>query len=569
MNESKEQLETLLSDYVEGNLVGDELKSVESYLDSNPGVRDAVNRLMIDSEALRSLPRVNAPFDFSEDVRGQLERDLLLDDGNSGHPRRKRISSTLMAMAAMLMIFVGIGGTAYWILSNRPAPFLDVALHAPSSSEADKESRPDNLPALSTPEESSGKPMTDSMSQPDDMLERPSGPTAAMSAAKTDTFADKSSDNLKSLAGGALSATRAPAEVAELIGEAPRYNARAVVLVIDADHADSANETVQAYFAANSVRSVALSYDATRNRAILPQSVPERDAVADSRQEQQAGSQVSGVLTNASTDPIAQAMRRARGAVFSADESQPQVVLASGLTSSQTIELQASLQSSLGERQAIAYEVADYDSNFQIKDIGVDKAAENKANVDDAGADLKRDAESRLEVGSKALPLEQTPVSPSSQPALLSAGDRLIITLMDPNASNLKSQQRVVIDAVGNIELPMLKSIKASEMTLAALRVSIVDQYISSKLMREPIVNVEMDVKPDAATTQPVEVAAVMAERASGDLTRSEIGQAESLKKQGTQELIDVFLVVCRKSPTSQPTMLPAPAEASPATQPQ
>lgn len=564
MNESKEQLETLLSDYVDGNLAGDQLASVESYLNANPGVRDAVNRLMIDSEALRSLPRVTAPFDFSEDVRGQLERDLLLDGTQVSFPRRRRISSFVATAAAMLIIFLGIGGGAYWILSNRPAPFLDVAMNASTapSTEVDRAGKPGEGEKA----EEVGPTVSDIASRTDREAEpnlkslsrtnEPAGSTpGAVTAPERSGFAVNSADELtKAVAMRRASfAQPAPDDVVQLVDEAPRYNRRAIAIVIDAKDATPAKAAVNDYLAFNSVRSQALSYDAVRNRALQPER-QNTQSVADSSQ-QIAGSQVSGVMTNSGESPAVQAMGGAAAKFEGGLPSQPQVVLAIGLTDAQVDDLHSTLLKDIGSDHAQAFELGEADSLRLVQS---------------ANADLANVPSSNKEVPAAA----QEQRAPASQPTILAAGDALVITLVDPDASNLKTQRDVTIDASGTIELPQLEKVHAAGMTLQALRESIVSQYIDRKLMRDPLVNIELVTSANGGPMKIVEkdAAAPVLGGKYGDSNASVTAaqlEDKAKKDAAATDLLDVFIVVRGETPAivNPPTTQPAsPAQAPPST---
>lgn len=466
MNESKEQLETLLSDYVDGNLAGDQLAAVEKYLDANPGLRDSINRMMIDSEALRSLPRVTAPYDFSEDVRGQLERDLLLDDAMAAFPRRRRISSLLMTVAAMLLIVVGLASVSYWIIANRPAPFLDVASHTPVPQDEPSilaRERADDL----TSEKVETGDRRGAAERSAISLEKPSKTPAA---AVPDAFSTMRATGRSIHAARVQAPEATPAEVKELIVESPRYNRRARAIVIESEDAAPAGQAIQLFMATNPVKTQTLAYDATRNRAVGPApSQPLADAMSKTAPELQ---QISGgVMTNSSTSAAGQALEQSP---IQSNLPEPQVVMAIGLTDAQADALQQSLELQLGEDRAPAFEVA----QAATLDFGKEKSETDAMTVAD-DAEHARQKE------------EPNPTVPSSQPAALAVGDKLVVTLIDPDASNLKTVHEVTIDANGEIRLPQLESIPAAEMTIASLRQTIIDAYVSKDLMKRPVVDIE------------------------------------------------------------------------------
>jgi anti-sigma factor RsiW len=552
MSESKEQLETLLADYVDGNLAGDELVVVEKYLDQNPGVRDAVNRLMIDSEALRSLPRVNAPFDFSEDVRGQLERDLLLDSGPATFPRRRRVSSLVATVAAMLMLFLGLGGAAYWLLANRPAPFLDVAFHSPSA-------------PISTPEEAEKDKVEEvALTRTSAVSDHPAGAggeaksdlrefrlavddrgRASGGAAETNGEASTEADAAlaitppaaapeleKAMARRAISEDSPPADVVQLVDEAPRYNRRAVAIVIESQDAHAASEAVSSFLQSNPVRFEPLSYDATRNRAVASASTGS-GTLADIGPSQQLGtSQVSGVVSNAAVSPDVQAMQPTPR--FDSTLPEPQVVMAAGLTDTQLDELQASLYKDLGQDRSFSYEL-----NVQPPAI-IAGAFRQKERVNEA-----RDVADDL-----------TGPAPASQPASIAPGDRLAITLFSSDPAHRATPQEVIVDDSGEIQLPEIGGLRAEGMTLHALRQSIVERYIAQQQVRDPVVNIEK--LAHRGTTQPFDAGQAV------DLQEGP-EPAGATNEVAAADLVDVYLIVRGQVPASQPQL---PATTMPTTQP-
>lgn len=519
MIESKEQLETLLSDYVDGNLADDQVASVEAYLQANPGVRDAVNRLMIDSEALRSLPRVNAPYDFSDDVRGQLERDLLLDDSMSSYPRGRRLSPVLLTTAAMLMLSLGVGSVAYWVLANRPATFLDVASNAPAPGGGS-----------ATRENESRDRVADSAMEPVDDLPAPTAPTTARTAhpPMAESFA------ARSVAAREMPVTKAvlPPDVAELIVDSPRYHRRARAIVIDADQAMPASETVEAFIGIAGIRAETLSYDATRNRALARPSQPLADASS------QGQTQTSGVLSNVAPDPTLQALA---SGPLQPDLPEPQVLMAVGLTDAQADALQQSLQEQLGESGAIAYEV------IEVRQHKAEAKAGNELGkvlpeADRAGAEFAKDQ-----------------LAPATQPVLINVGDQLVVTLTDPDASNLKTRHDVTVDADGMIQLPMLERVKAGAMTIASLQKSIADAYINRNLIRQPIVEIDVPGRFSVTSADAKQALHVEDEKLKFlDKVAADPGERS--------DLIDIYLVVRGQRVEEAPTT--APATTAPATQP-
>lgn len=534
MSEPKEHLETLLSDYVDGNLAGEQLEIVEAYLNKNPGVRDAVNRIIVDSEALRSLPRVNAPFDFSEDVKGQAERDLLLDGGAISFPRKRRISSVVMSLAAVVLLFLGLGGTLYWLVANRPTPYLDIALNnaaAPDSTPADA-AKPaplarENAPAGSSLDDEQAKtngpdtlanrdvpgdlartlPAAPVRTEKAEVKEFEEGGKAVVPAASIPADRKLGAEASSEVAAGALApgsrkpmqAAPAPADISELVEESPRYNDRAVAMVVSSDDASAINGAVNFFALSNSVRTQALTYDGARNRAILPANSGRVDQTNASFQ-----TQVSGVTT------------KAAGEGFGDLPHQPQVMMAIGLTADQVSSLKDSLDVEVGKDRL---------QTFYLREP------------------LERASSSEVAAQSGAF------AQPTSRPALIAIGDRLVIEVADSTAKEMPRREEMTVDEQGLIEAPMLEPTHAAGMTLAALRQTLVGAYITKGEVHDPVVRIEW-VAP--ATSQPTDDKDKLEKQAAAG---GAILAAEP-------ERFDVYVVLRNGSPATQP------AESAPSTQP-
>ncbi len=68
----------VLLDYVEGELSSAARSEVERQLAADPALRELVQAMQSDREALRSLPRLDPPVHTRGDAEHALERDLLL-----------------------------------------------------------------------------------------------------------------------------------------------------------------------------------------------------------------------------------------------------------------------------------------------------------------------------------------------------------------------------------------------------------------------------------------------------------------------------------------------------------
>ncbi|MGA3066650.1 MAG: hypothetical protein ABSF29_07360 [Tepidisphaeraceae bacterium] len=78
-----ENIEAMLCAYVEGDLDDAGRKEIEKHLADHPQHRKMLEDLVKQRDLLRQLPRVTAPGDVGEGLRGQMERSILLDSQDS------------------------------------------------------------------------------------------------------------------------------------------------------------------------------------------------------------------------------------------------------------------------------------------------------------------------------------------------------------------------------------------------------------------------------------------------------------------------------------------------------
>ena len=123
MRYNKAELIETLSAYLDGELSPSLTEKVERQLADDPQVRQLLNELRRVSDSLKELPRVAAPDDLAEGVIQQLERDLLLDQGDAiaeiagrNHLRLRRF----LAAAAVLILAGAIVTIVYNVLSQSP-----------------------------------------------------------------------------------------------------------------------------------------------------------------------------------------------------------------------------------------------------------------------------------------------------------------------------------------------------------------------------------------------------------------------------------------------------------------
>jgi hypothetical protein len=529
MPNDAEHLEALLAEYVDGQLDAASTKVVEDHLAKNPALRAAVEQMKLDREAVQALPRVTAPADLSEDLRGRLERDLLLNGGPIENARGRRFSPPMAAIAAMVMVGLGLAGLAYTLLGNRPKPYPDVALNDPASTPATsaKVAAPDAADAKQKSFVVGVNPSTDVAAKPapsqamndraSDLLvapvaeasraatitpaekvEMPSGPMAAIDAG----ISPGSGSARNEAAGGtaivppfakgdaaptpaepvlAVSNEMLPADAAAaIVGRALDPARRSIVVVVDAAHALDAFAFASRFtkFDENALEVT----DAGQRLTSLPRAraARERDALPEAEL----------------------------------------AVVARGLPESSASSIQSELRR-VDANQTAAFEVKPPQAT-PIDD-------EQHKQLDTA--DTTRPATPSAGTPAFAPAMSQPTTMPTTAPAiggpaLIQNGERLRVTLTDPDAFDLRTQHEVTVDAAGNVALPSLNALQAAGKSSESLRLEIMDAYRNANLMRRPIVQVE-----------PVDGMAAPSDR---------------------PQLIDLYVVVRQQAaPTSQPTSRP------------
>src|SRR4051812_15084539 len=128
-----ENIEAKLAAFVDGELDAAGRAQGETYLTANPQQRTLVNEMIRDREGLRGLPRASAPADVSEMMGAQLERAALLGDldpagAELGGTMRIDRWTQFRAIAAVLVLTVGLAAVVYWVLPSPKAPPPQVAI---------------------------------------------------------------------------------------------------------------------------------------------------------------------------------------------------------------------------------------------------------------------------------------------------------------------------------------------------------------------------------------------------------------------------------------------------------
>ncbi len=140
---SKRYDEQQLLDYVEGNLSPAERERVEQSLRGQPELLAYLQAMSGDRQAIADLPEPEAPAWIMEEVDRYLERSMLLDtngaDLEADNHRQRSVLRRLFvvgALAAMLLVTVGIIALSVWGLGEAPMTTRTVARDGRPDAEA-------------------------------------------------------------------------------------------------------------------------------------------------------------------------------------------------------------------------------------------------------------------------------------------------------------------------------------------------------------------------------------------------------------------------------------------------
>jgi protein involved in polysaccharide export with SLBB domain len=134
-----ENIEAKLAAYVDGELDAADRAEIEQHLAANEQHRKLIAELREARQYLRELPHEQAPPEVAEMLNAQLERAALLGDvelgGTAGGGSEMRINRwpQIRAVAAILMLTLGLAGLIYWVLPSPKAPPQQVAIVTPES----------------------------------------------------------------------------------------------------------------------------------------------------------------------------------------------------------------------------------------------------------------------------------------------------------------------------------------------------------------------------------------------------------------------------------------------------
>ncbi|MFP4145501.1 MAG: hypothetical protein ACLFV3_10195, partial [Phycisphaeraceae bacterium] len=191
--------QNLLLDYLEGELPPDRAAEVDAMLERDPRLRQLMNRLAADREALRDLPGEDPPAAMVDDAIASLERDMLLGDpdeqalpleSRSAGSSRWRLSKALAygSVAAAVLVSFAFVVHSLWqpaapdperVLADRQGPPAEELF--PDSQPPALARRPDQSPSASEParagEQSATEPTAPAQPAPE-ALARAEAPSA-------------------------------------------------------------------------------------------------------------------------------------------------------------------------------------------------------------------------------------------------------------------------------------------------------------------------------------------------------------------------------------------------------
>ncbi len=85
-----ENIEAMLCAYIEGDLDAAGRAQIEKHLQDHPQHRKLIQELSAMRDLVRGLPRVKAPMEIGESLRGKVERSILLGDSGETEEQSER-----------------------------------------------------------------------------------------------------------------------------------------------------------------------------------------------------------------------------------------------------------------------------------------------------------------------------------------------------------------------------------------------------------------------------------------------------------------------------------------------
>jgi hypothetical protein len=114
-----ENIEAMLCAYIEGDLDAAGRAQIEKHLQDHPQHRKLIQELSAMRDLVRGLPKVKAPMEIGESLRGKVERSILL--GDSGDTEQESEHGNrwpqVFAIAAIILLCASLGLVLYKALS--------------------------------------------------------------------------------------------------------------------------------------------------------------------------------------------------------------------------------------------------------------------------------------------------------------------------------------------------------------------------------------------------------------------------------------------------------------------
>jgi anti-sigma factor RsiW len=130
---SSQDIEARLCAYIDGTLDAEQRAEIERHFQAYPQHRQMIQDLIRMRGLVSNLPRARTPADLGEGLQGQLERSMLLGDGDFSHEPRLRSGHVARwaAAAAVLVLSAGLGSVLYLMLrgagTSSPLPVAVVS----------------------------------------------------------------------------------------------------------------------------------------------------------------------------------------------------------------------------------------------------------------------------------------------------------------------------------------------------------------------------------------------------------------------------------------------------------
>jgi hypothetical protein len=119
-----ENIEAMLCAYIEGDLDAAGRAQIEKHLQDHPQHRKLIQELSAMRDLVRGLPRVKAPMEIGESLRGKVERSILLGDSGDSSPQSPGGNRwpQVFAIAAIVLLCASLGLVLYKALSPTMKP---------------------------------------------------------------------------------------------------------------------------------------------------------------------------------------------------------------------------------------------------------------------------------------------------------------------------------------------------------------------------------------------------------------------------------------------------------------